>query len=117
MKSQKQQVLEWLQSGKSITPREAINMWHCYRVGDVVWKLQQEGQPIINENPRGPGIPGKYRLVTPEVYRKAEHPVKELTDPLCAKLELYEERKRGYPEEHNQISKINTQIERLKHGK
>lgn len=42
-------VLNHLQSGKEITPLEALNKYGCFRLGAVIFKLKQEGYNITRE--------------------------------------------------------------------
>lgn len=46
-------ILEWLKSGKSITPTEADEMFACKRLGARIWDLKQRGYPIISERVEG----------------------------------------------------------------
>ena len=62
--TQKQQVLAWLQSGKVLTPIEALNHIGSFRVGARIFELRQQGYNIINENKTGGENYAKYRLVS-----------------------------------------------------
>ena len=42
-------VLNHLQSGKEITPLEALNLYGCYRLGAVIFLLKTEGYKIKTE--------------------------------------------------------------------
>jgi hypothetical protein len=44
--NQKTHILEHLESGKKITPIEALNMFGCFRLAAVVFDLKQEGYDI-----------------------------------------------------------------------
>lgn len=46
-KSQKQQVLEHLQSGKTLTQAEAITLCKSYRLGAIIHVLRGEGHDIV----------------------------------------------------------------------
>ena len=48
--SQKKIVLAHLQRVGSITPKEAMEYFNCYRLADVVFKLRKDGW-VINSNP------------------------------------------------------------------
>ena len=48
MKSQAQFILEALQTGKSITPMDALNRWGCFRLGARVYDLRRKGYEIEN---------------------------------------------------------------------
>ena len=41
--SDKEKLLAWLQSGRTITPMEAMNELGCYRLGARIWDLRREG--------------------------------------------------------------------------
>lgn len=46
--SQKQQVLEYLKKGYSLTPKEALKMFGSFRLGALIFDLVTEGHNIIN---------------------------------------------------------------------
>ena len=46
--SQKQQVLEYLQKGYSLTPKEAMKKFGSMRLGALIFDLVAEGYNIIN---------------------------------------------------------------------
>lgn len=50
MKTQKQQIKEYLTKGKKITPLEALNKFGCFRLAAVVYNLKAEGLKIKSEN-------------------------------------------------------------------
>tara|TARA_R100001086_G_scaffold24426_5_gene11522 strand:+ start:431 stop:745 length:315 start_codon:yes stop_codon:yes gene_type:complete len=45
-KTKKQKIKEHLESGKKITPREAIVLYNHYRLAAVIFELKQEGLKI-----------------------------------------------------------------------
>ncbi len=48
--TQKEMILHHLQTGKTITQREAIQSpINCYRLGARIWDLQQDGHNIERE--------------------------------------------------------------------
>lgn len=49
MKSQNQQILKYLQSGKKITPLEALNKFGCFRLGARIYDLRHDGHPISSK--------------------------------------------------------------------
>ena len=49
MKSQCNQILRYLQSGKSITPLQALKKFGCFRLGARVWDLRDKGHDIRSE--------------------------------------------------------------------
>ncbi|MCK6381854.1 MAG: helix-turn-helix domain-containing protein [Leptospiraceae bacterium] len=49
MKSQNQKILKHLQSGKSITPIEALNKFGCFRLGARIYDLKKDGWKIESE--------------------------------------------------------------------
>ena len=49
MESQKIMVLNHLKSGKSITQKEAIDLFGAYRLSDIIYRLRQQGYDISCE--------------------------------------------------------------------
>lgn len=49
-KSQKQAIKDWLLSGKSITPLEALEHLGCFRLGAQIFNLKKEGMNIHTDN-------------------------------------------------------------------
>lgn len=49
-KSQKQAIKDWLLSGKSITPLEALEHFGCFRLGAQIFVLKKEGMDIVTDN-------------------------------------------------------------------
>ena len=67
--SQKNKILEYLKSGKFISPIEALNLFGCFRLGARINELRQAGNNIktmINRD--GPRY-AKYYLIAPGVRR------------------------------------------------
>lgn len=48
-KSQKDKVREHLESGKAITPIEALEMFGSFRLGAIIFALREEGMEIKTE--------------------------------------------------------------------
>ena len=48
-KTQKVKIKEWLESGRSITPIEALEMFGSFRLGAIIFTLREEGMPIKTE--------------------------------------------------------------------
>ena len=48
--TQKENVLNLLKSGKSITPLEALQEYGCFRLADRIFVLRQDGYNIITNN-------------------------------------------------------------------
>ena len=44
--SQKQKVLNWLQTGKPLTPIQALERFGSFRLGALIHKLRNEGYSI-----------------------------------------------------------------------
>jgi len=44
--TQKQQILEHLKKGLTITPYESLKLFSCFRLGGVIHKLRVEGHDI-----------------------------------------------------------------------
>mgnify|MGYP003645073379 CR=1 FL=1 len=51
--SHKEEVLKYLQSGKKLTPLEALNYFGCFRLGARICELREAGYQIINESKYG----------------------------------------------------------------
>lgn len=47
--SKKSKVLNYLRSGKSITPLEALRKFGSFRLADIIFTLKQEGLKIKSE--------------------------------------------------------------------
>jgi hypothetical protein len=45
-KTQKDKVRQYLESGRSITPIEALEMFGSFRLGAIIFTLREEGMPI-----------------------------------------------------------------------
>lgn len=48
-RTQKDKIKEWLESGRSITPIEALEMFGSFRLGAIIFTLREEGMPIKTE--------------------------------------------------------------------
>ena len=48
--TQNQQILEYLKSGKKISPLIALKKFGCFRLSARIFNLRQEGNPIVTEN-------------------------------------------------------------------
>lgn len=48
-KSQNDEILSWLKSGKSISPLEALEKFGCFRLGGRIYELKQAGHSIVTE--------------------------------------------------------------------
>lgn len=48
-RSQKDKIKAYLQSGKSITPLDALEMFGSFRLGAIIFTLREEGMPIKTE--------------------------------------------------------------------
>lgn len=48
-KSQNEEILAWLQSGRSITPLEALEKFGCFRLGGRIHELRAAGHPIVTD--------------------------------------------------------------------
>ncbi len=45
--SQKAQILNYMRRGRTITPLEALKMFHCFRLGARIYELRAAGYPIM----------------------------------------------------------------------
>jgi hypothetical protein len=50
MKTQKQQIQDYLSKGKSITPLQALNKFGCFRLAARIADLRNEGVNIATKN-------------------------------------------------------------------
>jgi hypothetical protein len=48
--SQKEAILDWLKSGRTITQREALAQFGCWRLASRISDLRREGHPIVTVN-------------------------------------------------------------------
>jgi len=64
MKNQTQIIKEHLESGKSLTPLEALKKFGCLRLSARIWDLRDKGLDIITEQFKTPSgkIVAKYSL-------------------------------------------------------
>jgi hypothetical protein len=46
MKSQNEEILRYLQSGKTLTPLEALEQFGCFRLGGRIYDLKKQGHKI-----------------------------------------------------------------------
>ena len=88
--NQKQVIMEYLQTGKSLTTAEAFTMWGTMKLPTRVHELRQEGVDIKTENVYGDnGIRyGKYTLVVKEEEQISEY---DLLDTVFAKITEWSE--------------------------
>ena len=49
-KSQKENILEYLEIGNKITPLEALYQFGSFRLSAIIFELRQEGYNIITHN-------------------------------------------------------------------
>ena len=47
--SQKERILQHLKEGNSITGLEALNLFDCFRLADVIFKLKADGHEFKTE--------------------------------------------------------------------
>lgn len=63
-RSQKTEILNFLQRGYTITPKDAIELCECYRLSARIADLRKEGWLIVKETPRVKGAHyAVYRLL------------------------------------------------------
>jgi hypothetical protein len=48
--SQKQQILDYLKSGKKLTAIDALHKFNCWRLSARIMNLRDEGHPIETEH-------------------------------------------------------------------
>jgi hypothetical protein len=59
MESQLENIKKHLLNGSTITPLEALNMFGCFRLSDVIFKLRNQGLNISMELIKMPHKKGK----------------------------------------------------------
>lgn len=73
MLSQKDMVLQYLNSGYTITPLEALEKFKCMRLAAIVFDLKKDGHHIITRSIKDP-ISSKryasYKLIPRNIQRK-----------------------------------------------
>jgi hypothetical protein len=47
--TQTAQILNYLLTGESLTPLDALQRFHCFRLGARIFELRQQGEPIKSE--------------------------------------------------------------------
>lgn len=45
--TQKERIINYLKSGKCITPLEALDMFNCFRLASAIHELKKDGHKII----------------------------------------------------------------------
>jgi len=60
-RSKTDKVRGWLKSGRSITPKEAYEMFGSMRLAPIIFNLKEEGLNIVNANKAGKFA--KYKIV------------------------------------------------------
>ena len=64
--TQKEAILRHLQSGRTITPLEALDLYRCYRLSARIRELRDEGYVIRSENVKqGKKTFSSYKLIIP----------------------------------------------------
>lgn len=59
-KSQKEKILEYLLTGESISPLEALNMYGCFRLGARIAEIKADGFLVHTEMFKDPGTGKRY---------------------------------------------------------
>lgn len=72
--TQNQQILDYLKSGKKITPLTALKKFGCFRLSARIWDLRSQGYPI-----------SKKSLTTPQGKTVAEYYLEDTSDKSCEK--------------------------------
>lgn len=72
--NQEDAILQHLQKGHSITPREALDHFGCMRLGARIWDLQRKGYRIASERIKSDTGKHYARYWMPEARRdRQEH--------------------------------------------
>ena len=65
-KTQNQEILEYLQTGNTITPIDALNKFGCFRLGARIYDLKRQGYDIKTIPVKANGKHfAKYELINP----------------------------------------------------
>lgn len=48
-KSQNEEILAWLEAGKTISPLEALERFGCFRLGGRIFELKAAGHKIVTD--------------------------------------------------------------------
>lgn len=81
MKTQSEQIAKHLESGKSITPIEALNKFGCFRLGARIFDLKKQGYDIITITKTKKNKPSLFGRVMGEkarVVRYAEYKLNQI---------------------------------------
>lgn len=71
MKTQEEDILEWLQEGRTLTALDALREFQCMRCGARIYDLKQKGYNIVTEMVSYENYKGvkktiaQYRLIKP----------------------------------------------------
>jgi hypothetical protein len=71
--TQKDKIKAHLESGKSITPLEALNLFGCFRLASRISELKREGMDIVMNLREDYNVPGNDR---PKIY--AEYHIRKI---------------------------------------
>ncbi len=76
MKSQNQQILEYLQAGNSISPMEALHLFNCWALSSRISDLRKEGHDItsVMETGENGKVYARYAMGKNEGYIFTEEP-------------------------------------------
>jgi len=74
--SQKSKLLEYLESGKTVTTASAVDLWKCYRVSERVRELESEGHIIEHKREISSGGAQivRYRLMESKPKTQVQDP-------------------------------------------
>ena len=78
------------ESGKSLTPMQALNKFGCFRLASVVYKLNKRGMNIVNEPKQGTN----YATYVPKKPVKPEHVLPAKYEKKLRELGAFEEWKK-----------------------
>jgi hypothetical protein len=70
--TKQQKILEYLQSGRSLTPRDAVQLFQCYCLSQTVTALKKKGHNIIAVLEHGNGAQwAKYSMMYSHGFNKS----------------------------------------------
>lgn len=69
-KSQKEEILNYLKTNKSITPLEALRLFGAYRLSAIIYDLKKDGHKIISTPKKVKKANGDYSYVAEYMLEK-----------------------------------------------
>jgi Helix-turn-helix domain len=73
--SQRQQILEYLKTGKTLTPLDALELFGCFRLSARIYELKDSGWPIHcdRRSTESGKVVGHYTMVQDKLWWPDQH--------------------------------------------